>query len=158
MSMWLQLSAQPIRRVLDIEYRSLRLGPHALILEHPRIHPGVLALDLQRRLGRHGVPDEVIVAMRAVLIAVLKLLGVFSEALLAFLARKDLRIPVRREGEGRWEREAYELKGLLERVVFLFGVAFRAVEPLATWAREPQRPLSREGGENAGRTYNRASG
>ena len=77
----------------------------------PVIHSCIVALDLQRRLGGHGLEDEVVIAMGAVLVArvrpvsivpsarrtqrvvkvpLLKLGGVLAETLLALLARKHL--------------------------------------------------------------------
>ena len=55
-----------------------------------------------------------IIAVRTVLVAVLKLLHILSKALFAFFAGKG------------------HLEGLFEVVLLGFGVAFGAVEPLAT--------------------------
>lgn len=88
----------------------------ALVLEHAVVHAGVLTLDTERGLGDDGLEDEVVVAVRAVLVGLLELLRVLAEALLALLAREG------------------HLEGLPELVRLLLVVAVGAVEPLlATW-------------------------
>lgn len=91
----------------------LLLRLHPLVLQHARILPHILALDLQPRLGLHSLDQKVVVAVRAVFVALVKLGHVFAEALFAFLARED------------------HLGGLFEVVGLGVGVALRAVEPLA---------------------------
>jgi hypothetical protein len=65
----------------------------------------------------------VIVAVGTVLVALLKLLGVLAEGLLALLAGKG------------------HLEALEERMVRDFFVALGAVEPLAAWERVGQRSV-----------------
>jgi len=57
----------------------------------------------------------VVIAVGAILVGLLELLGVLAEALLALFAGED------------------ELELLAERVGFILGVAFGAVEPFAAW-------------------------
>lgn len=85
--------------------------PDPLVLEQPIVHPNVVALDGQRGLGGLCLEDVVVVAVRAVLVALVELLCVLAEDLFAFLA-----------GECHFH-------ALFEGVGFLFGVAFGAVEP-----------------------------
>lgn len=87
----------------------LRLVREAIV---PCVNAHVFALNLKTCLGHLGFDDEVVVAVRAVLVALLKLLGVLAEALLALLARKR------------------HFGGLGKRVVLGFGMAFGTVEPL----------------------------
>jgi len=84
-----------------------------IVLEHLVVHPHVLALDRKGGLGRLGLDDEVVIAVRAVLVAFLELLGIFAEALLALLAGED------------------HLEALEEGVLLLLLMALDAVEPLA---------------------------
>ena len=64
------------------------------------------------RLGRLGFDNIMVVAMRAVLVRLFNLLGLFAEDLLAFLANHD------------------DFGGQLQLVVLCLCVALRAVEPL----------------------------
>jgi len=84
---------------------------HPLILEHSSIHPHIVALDLQRRFGRQGINDKVIVTVGTIFITVVPILGVFSKRLSAFLA------------------DERHVETLHERVVFCLGVALGTVEP-----------------------------
>lgn len=109
-------SAQLIGIVLYVEYGPPLEVLDTVVLEHAVVDAGVLALDAQGGLGDDGVDDEVVVAVRAVLVGLLEDLGVLAEALLALLA-----------GERHLER-------LQELVRLLLVVAVGAVEPfLATW-------------------------
>lgn len=83
-------STQLVRCFLHIEYRPLLLPSYPIIPQHPTILPSILALKVQHRLWRKCFQDIVIIAMWAVLVAFLELLGVFSEAFLTFLARECL--------------------------------------------------------------------
>lgn len=127
-------SSQPVGRILDVEDGALVLLPLPLVLDHAVVDAGILALDVQRGLGGEGVEDEVVVAVRAVLVAVspsapclvsfqnvnhspvLELAGVLTECLAALLAYED------------------HFEALQQRVVGLLLVALGAVEPLlAAW-------------------------
>jgi hypothetical protein len=85
----------------------------ALILEHLAVHAHIVALDGQSGFGGLSFDDEVVIAVRAVLVTLVHVLGVLAETFLAFLA-----------GERH-------VKGLEEVVGFLLVVALCAVEPLA---------------------------
>jgi hypothetical protein len=74
-----------------VENRPVSLLSHSLVLEHSGVDARILAFNLQPRLRREGIEDEVVVAVRAVLITVLELTAVFAEALLALLAGEGLR-------------------------------------------------------------------
>lgn len=98
-------------------FRGVEDGPvvllfYPLVPEHLVVHPHVLALHGKGSLGCLRINHEVVVAVGAVFVAFLELLGVFSEALLALLASK------------------HHLEGLLELMRLLFVVALGAVEPL----------------------------
>lgn len=111
-------STQPIGSILDIKDGPVLLPLDALVPQHARILPHVLALDLELGLGGHGIEHEVVVAVRAVLVGVLHLAGVLAEALFALFAGKR------------------HLEGLQQLVVgLLLGVAFGAVEPGAAAGR-----------------------
>ncbi|KAK1835171.1 hypothetical protein QBC39DRAFT_423754 [Podospora conica] len=90
-------------------------GLDAVVPDHAVVDPHVLALDRDGGLGRHGVEHKVIVAVRAVLVGLLKLLGILAETLFALFARKR------------------HLGGLEESVLLRLGVALDAVEPLPAW-------------------------
>lgn len=79
-----------MRSILDIENSPQLLGLDPIVLEHPAINPRVLALELQPSLWRYSFQHIVIIAVRAVFVAVLKLLGVFAESFLALLACEGL--------------------------------------------------------------------
>lgn len=104
-------STQFIRRLLNIKDRPILLPFDPIILQHPTINPRILALKLQHRFWSHGIDNEVVVAVRTVLVGFLELLGVFAEGFAALFA-----------GE-------CHVCLLQERVVFRFLVAFCAVEP-----------------------------
>lgn len=104
-------SAQLVGITLDIEYRPMLVVLDTVVLEHAVVHAGILALDAERRLGDDGLENEVVIAVRAVLVGLLKFLRILAEALLALLARER------------------HLEGLLELVRLLLVVAVGAVEP-----------------------------
>lgn len=79
----------------------------------PGVDAYVFTLNLQARLGRLSFDDEVVVAVRAVFVALLELLGVLAEALLALFAGKS------------------HFGALHEVVLLRLGMALGAVEPLA---------------------------
>lgn len=87
-------------------------GLDAVVLEHLAVDAGVVALDGEGGLGDGGGEDEVVVAVRAVLVGLLELLRVLAEALAALLAR-----------ERHLERPQ-------QLVRLLLPVALGAVEPL----------------------------
>ena len=107
-------SSQSIRGIFDIENRSLLLVLHSIIFKHARVHTGILTLKLEGWRWCLGVENEVIVTVRAILVAapgfswwegqtchfrgppVFEFLGVFSEALLAFLTSKGLYSSIRK--------------------------------------------------------------
>ena len=113
------LLTQLVWRLLNIEDtpKLIVCSPDSLIFQHSSVDSSVFSLDLQHCLWLHGLQDVVIIAMRAVFIGVLELVGVLAEALLAFLA-----------GEG-------PLVGLKERMVFGLAMAVGAVEPFAACNR-----------------------
>jgi hypothetical protein len=93
----------------------LVVGLYTVVLDHAAVDPNILALDRDGRLGHDGVEHKVVIAMRAVLIGLLKLLGVLAEALFALFAGKR------------------HFKLLEERVALLLLVAFGAVEPFSAY-------------------------
>lgn len=109
-------SSQTRRLQLIIPYRQVLFGFNTVILEHSGIFPHILALDFQPCLGLLGFQNVVIVAVRAVLVAILVLTHVFAEHLFALFARE------------------HHFHCLLKAVCLLLGVAFGTVEPLfAAW-------------------------
>lgn len=111
-----------------------------LVLEHPAVHASVFSFDRDGGVGRLGINDEVVVAVRAVFVRVIELLGILAEAFLAFLA-----------GEGH-------LKSLQERMCLLFLVALGAVEPflayiIVCWSLETTETI-----KHSAMTYSKASG
>ena len=96
---------------------SRRLLPlNTIVSDHSRVFPDVFSLNLQTCLWLLGFQHEVVVAVRAVLVALLERLHVFAEDFPAFLACED------------------HLGGAFELVVLLFSMALCAVEPLpAAW-------------------------
>jgi hypothetical protein len=94
------------------------MGPPRVLHCPPCVYSGILALDLDSWFRGQGINDEVIVAMRAVLIALVKLLGVLAKGLFAFLA-------------GKGDLEAFE-----EGMAFRLFVAVGAIEPLAAWEKK----------------------
>ncbi len=110
-------STQPRRLPLIIPYLDLLPLLCALIPQHPTINPHIIALHLQPRLRFLGLDHEMVVAVRAVLVAILKLLHVLPEALLALFAREG------------------HVHGLFELVRLRVGVALRAIEPLPAAGR-----------------------
>lgn len=83
-------STQLIRRLLNIKDRPRLLSSESIVLQHPTIHPRVLALELEHGLRGHGLEDEMVVAVGTVFIALFEFLGIFSEDLLAFFAGECL--------------------------------------------------------------------
>lgn len=100
--------------MLDIENRSLLLASYSIVLKHSGVYPSILALKLEGWRWCFCIEDEVVVAVRAILVTVFEFLGVFSKALLAFFASKS------------------QVKPLEQLMVFLFLMTFYAVEPFAT--------------------------
>lgn len=111
--------AQLIGVFIRVKYQLLKhllaLLLEPLISYHSAVDSGVLTLDLEFWLGCHGVEDEVVIAVRAVLVRFLKLLDVFAEALLALLARED------------------HLEPLLQGVVLLLRMALNTIEPFLAY-------------------------
>ena len=132
-------SAQSLLDSFDIKYRRDLLPPHSIILQHPRIDPHIFALYLQLHLRGQSINDKVVVAVRAVLVALVKFLRVFAEALFALFAGKD------------------HFGLFKERVGFGFGMTFGAVEPFFAWT---QRQFGKGRGfkesVNEGRTHSKA--
>jgi hypothetical protein len=91
---------------------------HSVVLDHAVVNAHVVALDRYRCLGRLGIDHKVVVAVRAVLIGLLKLLSVLAEALFALLACEC------------------HVEFLQQRVVLGFFVAFNAVEPFFAWKKD----------------------
>ena len=95
--------------------RSCLISTHTIILEHAVVYPRILSLNRYGCLGGDGIKNVVVVAMWAVLVGILKLTRILSEALLALLAREN------------------HLEALQQLVVLLLLVALGAIEPfLAT--------------------------
>lgn len=97
---------QLIRRLLNIKNRPQLLPPNPLILQHPIINPRILAFNFQHRLRRDGFQHEVVVAVRAVLVALFEFLGILAKGFFAFLAGEcllDIRREERRNGRGGGE-------------------------------------------------------
>lgn len=74
-------------------WRWVKDGPHAaliysLILQQLVVHSDIVTLNGQGGLGGLGLDDEVVIAVRAVFVALVKLLGVFAEDLFALFAGK----------------------------------------------------------------------
>ena len=108
-------SSQFIRGIFDVENRSLLLALNSIIFEHARVHTSILTLKLEGWRWCLGVENEVIVTVRAILVTapgfswwegqtchfrgppVFEFLGVFSEALLAFLTSKGLYSSIRKD-------------------------------------------------------------
>jgi hypothetical protein len=107
-------SAQSRRLALIIPNSWCLLALDTVVPDHARVLSDVLALNLETRLGLLGLQEEVVVAMRAVLIALVELFHVFAKDFSALFACED------------------HLGGAFELVVLLLSVAFCAVEPLAT--------------------------
>lgn len=79
-------STQFISIVLYIKYGPPMVVLDAVILEHAIVHAGVLALDTEGGFGGEGLENEVVIAVGAVLVGLLELLGVFPETLFTLLA------------------------------------------------------------------------
>ena len=84
----LPCSSQLIRFRRRIKNSPSLLILNALILNHTIINTNVIALDGKRGLGDRSLEDEVVVAVRAVLVGLLELLRVLAETLAALLARE----------------------------------------------------------------------
>jgi hypothetical protein len=103
-----------------VEHGSLAIVPNAVVLEHLAVDPYVLALDRQRSFRRLCVNHEVVVAVGAVLVALVELLGVLPKALFALLTREG------------------HVEALEERVLLLLLMALGAVEPFFACANESE--------------------
>ena len=119
-----------MRRILHIKNSPSLLSFYPIVPQHPTVDSRVLAFESQLSLRGNSFQDEVVVAVRAILVRLLKLLGVFPESLFALLAGEGLQMLV-----PEWQKERrgsmYHFSLLEERVVFCLGVAFCAVKPLA---------------------------
>lgn len=105
--------AQPVGILVWVEHGAVVLLFHSVVPQHLIIDPHILALHRKRSLGCLGIDDEVIIAVWAVFVAVVELLGVLAEALLALLAGKD------------------HFEALQKGVFFLLAMAFGAVKPFS---------------------------
>lgn len=110
-------STQSCSLQLIIPYCQIWLWFHAFVLDHPSIFSDILSLHFQSRLWLLRLNHEVVVAVRAVLVAVLELVHILTKALFALFARKD------------------HFHGLLQVVVLCLGMALGAVEPLLAAGR-----------------------
>lgn len=86
---------------------------HTIILNETSILSDILTLDLQSGLWCLCFEHKVVVAVRAVLVTLVKLLNILAESLFTFFAGED------------------HFEGRLEVVCFRFSVTFCAVEPFA---------------------------
>lgn len=114
---------QLVRIIVGVENGFVLDALDPIVPQHSSIFSRVLTLDLECWCGRLGFEHEVVVAVRAVLVGVLKLPGVFAEAFLALLAGED------------------HLEALQEGVGLLLGVALTAVKPFLAcgqWGRVSQ--------------------
>lgn len=100
----------------------------SVVLQELVVHASIVAFDGERWFGNLSFNDEVVVAVRAVFIAVLKLLRVFAKALFALFA-----------GKGHVVR-------LEKGVLLLLGMAVGTVEPLAAYMRQGKQSVLRHGG------------
>lgn len=82
------ISPQPSSLPFVFPQTELFLWLHSIIFQHPTILPHILAFDLQACLWLDRFDHEVIVAERAIFVAVFELLHIFPKALLALLAGK----------------------------------------------------------------------
>lgn len=111
------LSAQPRCFALIVPDSRRLLALDTVVPDHSGILSDILALNLQSRLRLLGFQKIVVVAMRAVLVALVELFHVFAEDLSALFACED------------------HLSRAFEIVVLLLGMALCAVEPLPTAGR-----------------------
>lgn len=88
-----------------------------VILEHLAIYSNVVTLNADSCLGSFGIDDEMVIAVRAVFVALIELLGVLSEALLALLASKN------------------HLQRLQKGMAFLLLMAVCTVKPLPAYGK-----------------------
>jgi hypothetical protein len=88
-----------------------------LVLDETRILSDILTLDLQSGMWRLCFEDKVVVAVRAILVALVKLLNIFAESLFALFASKD------------------HFECWLEVVCLGLGMAFCTIEPFAACCR-----------------------
>jgi hypothetical protein len=79
-------SAQLACVSIGVEYRALCITDLSVVLEHAAIHSCIRTLHSKSSLGNNGVDNEVIITVRAKLVCILEVLGIFPEALLALLA------------------------------------------------------------------------
>lgn len=103
--------AQFVSILIGIEERSKEFLFLSIVLKHPVVHADVFAFNSNGGLWCFGVNNEVVITMRAVFVALVELLGVLAEALLALLAGKD------------------HFVSLLKRVAFGLMMTLGAVEP-----------------------------
>lgn len=143
-------SSKFLRGILDIENRSLLFALYPIVFEHASVDASILTLKLESWGWRFGIENEVVVAMRAILVTarnvqpvtkkgsrfhrppVFEFLGVFSKAFLAFLTCKGLHFSVRKRTPVAGLCCRYHVKLLQQLMVFLFNMAFRTVEPFTT--------------------------
>ena len=109
----MRISTQSLAGLFQVPDGLLLFLAHTLVLDKTSVLSDILALDLQSSLWCLCFKNKVVVAVRAVLVALFKLLNVLAESLFAFFACKD------------------HFKGGLEVVCFRLGVAFCAIEPFA---------------------------
>ncbi len=97
----------------------------SVVLQELVVHAGIVAFDGERRFGNLGFNDKVVVAVRAVFVAVLELLCIFAEAFFALFASESHVVRLK-----KW-------------VLLLFGMAFGTVEPFATYRRQDKQSVLR---------------
>ena len=81
--------SQTFVKTLDTPDFLLLLASFPVVLEHPRILTHILALDLQSRFRLYRFQHEVVVAVWAIFVAVVKVLYVLPETLFALFAGED---------------------------------------------------------------------
>lgn len=102
-----------------------RLPSCSVIFQEPIVHASIVTFDGERWFGNLGFNDEVVIAVRAVFVAVIELLCIFAEALFALFAGKC------------------HVERLHEWVLLLFGMAFGTVKPFAAYMKEGKRSVLR---------------
>jgi hypothetical protein len=111
------LSAQPCCLALVVPDSWCILALDTIIPDHPGVLSNILALNLESCLGLLGLQKEVVVAVRAVLVALVELFHIFAKDLSALFACEN------------------HLGRAFELMVLLLSVAFCAVEPLPAAGR-----------------------
>mgnify|MGYP000888566584 CR=1 FL=1 len=135
----MRISTQSLAGLFQVPDGLLLFLAHTLVLDETCVLSDILALDLQSSLWCLCFKHKVVVAVRAVLVALFKFLNVLSESLFAFFACKD------------------HFKGGLKVVCFGLGVAFCAIEPFAACCCVALvMGLRRDGGGLAGLAARRA--